>query len=117
MPNNPFTCYFKRTVEQDDGLFPRRGAWGNSVIYYETSEEGFVGRQIQLFESGTVLVYDENHQQDDYGVIQLEPIGRFSPNTTVITSKDFHLVWPRHRDAVNRRQPDKENQRRADRGP
>ncbi|HEY1172293.1 MAG TPA: hypothetical protein VGH19_13040 [Verrucomicrobiae bacterium] len=104
MPANPFIKYFKQTVEQDDGFFPRRSAWGKSAIYYETSEEGFVGRQIQLFESGTVLVYDETHNMDDYGMMQMEPVGRFTPNTTIITSKDFHLVWPRHVDAINRQQ-------------
>jgi hypothetical protein len=66
MQPNPHIKYFKRPVDGED-IVPRPLSWGGSSIYYETSEEGFPIRQIQLFELGVVLTYDNEHYHDDYG--------------------------------------------------
>ena len=101
MQPNPHVKYFKRRVCGDD-VVPRPAAWGGSAIYYETSEEGFPIRQIQMFESGVVLAYDDEHYHDDYGWRDGNPIYTEPPVTVAITSQEFHRVWMRHHDAQNR---------------
>lgn len=101
MQPNPFIKYFRRRIDGDD-IVERPANWGRSAIYFETSGEGFVIRQIQMFQSGVVLAYDDSHYHDDYGWrwgidIQPEP-----PVTVPITSEEFHQVWMRHTDAKNR---------------
>ena len=54
MQPNPHIKYFKPRVSGDD-IVPRPAERGGSAIYYETSEEGFPIRQIQMFESSVVL--------------------------------------------------------------
>lgn len=98
---DPFIRYFKRRIDGDD-IVDRPSSWGRSSIYFETSEEGFVIRQIQLFESGVVLTYDDEHYHDDYGWRYPEPIYPGPPATVLITSKEFHRTWLRHCDATNR---------------
>ncbi len=73
MPPNLHIKYFKRAVDGDD-ILPRPSSWGRSAIFYETSEEGFTIRQIQMFESGAVLTYDGEHYHDDFGWLDGNPI-------------------------------------------
>lgn len=93
--------HFKRVVDGDD-ILDRPVSWGKSAIYYETSEEGFPIRQIQVFESGVILAYDDEHYRDEYGWRDGNPICSEPPKTVAITSKDFHRIWMRHHDAKNR---------------
>ena len=101
MQPNPFIKYFRWRIDGDDYV-DRSPSWGRSAIYMETSEEGFVGRQIQLFESGVVLAYDGEHYHDDYGWRYPNPVYTDPPRTVPITSKEFHRVWLRHTNAKNR---------------
>jgi hypothetical protein len=100
MQTNSHIKYFRRSINSDD-IVDRPASWGRSAIYFETSEEGFVDRQIQLFESGVILAYDNSHYQDDFGWrwgIDIHP----EPTVTVpITSKEFHTAWMRRTDAKN----------------
>ncbi len=100
MNANEFIKYFSRRIEGDD-IVDRPAEWGRSAIYFETSEEGFVGRQIQLFESGIVLAYDNNHYHDEYGWLCGMDIHPEPPNTVLITRKEFNEAWMRHTDAKN----------------
>jgi hypothetical protein len=93
--------YFRRRIDGDD-IIDRPVSWGRSAIYFETSEEGFASRQIQLFNSGVVLAYDGEHYHDDYGWLWGIDIHPEPPHTVPITSKEFHQVWTRHTDAKNR---------------
>ena len=101
MQPNLHPKYFERDVDGDD-IVPRPPKWGRSSIYFETSEEGVSIRQIQMFESGVVLAYDDEHYQDDYGWREGNPIYGEPPNTVPITRQDFHQAWIRHHDAKNR---------------
>src|SRR5579859_5013876 len=97
-----FRNYLKQTVDGED-IFPRPPEWGQSAIYYETNEEGFVIRQIQLFEAGQVLAYDSSHYFDDFGRLEGSDIWAAQPQTVSITEKEFCRVWMRHAEALNRK--------------
>lgn len=97
----PHPHYFKRTLDWNSDVVPRSPEWGNSVIFFETSEEGFVNRQIQLFESGLVLTYDDHHYHDAHGWRDQNPVATEPPNTVTISRKEFQKAWLRHKDALN----------------
>jgi len=101
MQPNPFIKHFKRSIDGDD-IVERPAGWGRSAIYFETSEEGFVIRQIQTFESGVVLAYDDSHYRDDYGWRWEIDIHPEPPVTVPVTSKEFQTACMRHTDAKNR---------------
>ena len=98
---NPHIKYFRWRIDGDDYV-DHPAEWGRSAIYMETSEEGFVARQIQLFESGVVLAYDDDCYHDDFGWRYLSPVYTDPPRTVPITSKEFHKVWVRRTQAKNR---------------
>jgi hypothetical protein len=99
--SDPLLKYFRWRVAGDDYV-SRLVDWGRSAIYFETSEEGFVSRQIQLFESGIVLTYDEDHSHDEHGWLYLNPVYSDPPRTVAVTSKAFNEAWMRHTVAKNR---------------
>lgn len=85
MQANPSIKYFRWRIDGDDYV-DRPTSWGRSAIYMERSEEGFVGRQIQLFESGVVLAYDDEHYHDDYGWRYANPVYTDPGSTQAWTS-------------------------------
>ncbi len=60
--------YFKRHWEETTGD-THTDAWGSCNFYFETDANGYVPRQVEVFESGRVLKYDNVHMQDEYGTL------------------------------------------------
>lgn len=58
--------YFKRCWEESTGD-PLTDAWGTSTYYFETDENAEVLRQVQLFENGNKLKYDQIKMDDEIG--------------------------------------------------
>ena len=70
-------------------------AWGHSVWYVETDDDGWPVRQVEVYDSGPVLRYGPGHEEDRYGGLgrarlaeSEEDWGQF-----VITRDAFELVW------------------------
>ena len=57
--------YFKRPWDETTGD-PETNAWGTSD-YFETDDKGDVYRQLQIYQQGQSLRYDQNHLEDQYG--------------------------------------------------
>ena len=70
------------------------GTWGTSTYYYEVEIEGYVARQIEVFENGHVLKYDSDFKEDKYGFLTDQPIGN-SEITVLekISEEDFNNIW------------------------
>lgn len=58
--------YFKRFWEETTGD-NLTNSWGTSTFYFETDDDGTVFWQIQIFQNGNILKYDQDHLEDDYG--------------------------------------------------
>lgn len=42
-------------------------AWGTSWWYFEVADDGRVIRQVEQYESGVLLHYSAEHDEDTYG--------------------------------------------------
>jgi hypothetical protein len=83
--------YFKHYWDEPRG--DEHNAWGRSSWYFETNEAGVVSRQIEVYEHGPILRYDQNKVDDEFGKLSeaLLDIGEFS--SFEIQREDFEQAW------------------------
>ena len=66
--------YYKRYWNEDSGGFC--ADWGGSQFFFEVHRDGYVARQIQRFDNGKLLLYDECNDDDRFGgrsTVKLDP--------------------------------------------
>ena len=86
--------YFKRPWDEDRG--DEYAGWGTSVWYFEADHSWHVVRQIEVYASGTVLRYADDHLEDKFGMLSdqpLEPKEEYLP--LEITKEEFEREWAR----------------------
>lgn len=59
------TRYFRRLW--DEARSDQWNSWGPSWWLFETDEAGRVLRQLEVYEDGPALHYDQEHPKDEYG--------------------------------------------------
>jgi hypothetical protein len=94
--------YFKRPWDESRG--DEHDDWGSSTWFFEVGSDGYVERQIEVYEAGQVLKYDREHMEDGYGklaegALDLERTG-FLPFET--DAEEFERTW-RTLKAMNRK--------------
>ena len=57
--------FFKRRWNESPG--GKRDSWGRSWWYFETGDIGSVQRQIEVYDAGPILRYDELTPEDEFG--------------------------------------------------
>lgn len=67
--------------------------WGTSTYFMEIGKDLYPLRQIEVYQNGNVLFYDNSHILDDYGMlcdkrIDVEDIQEFE-----ITQAEFEQIW------------------------
>lgn len=67
--------------------------WGTSTFYLEIDEEGFPSRQIEEYENGAVLKYDEQKTHDSLGMLGDQKIESYEINKLQISKADFEERW------------------------
>jgi hypothetical protein len=88
--------YFKRGWNELRG--DDYGNWGTSTWYFEIGSDNYVTRQIEVYESGKVLKYDESYMEDEYGglaekAFESEDLEEFEGY--IISREEFELAWRR----------------------
>jgi hypothetical protein len=51
--------------------------WGHATYYLAVADDDTVVEQAEVYDNGCVLVYDENHAQDEFGMLadqRFEPV-------------------------------------------
>jgi hypothetical protein len=75
--------------------------WGDSTHFYEIGDDGCSRRQIEVYDNGTVLKYDENHPFDEYGMLAdfaHNPGDEITSSETIeITVEEFEKNWASHK--------------------
>lgn len=81
--------------------FHEYDSWGSSTLFFETSPEGQVLRELMIFEDGRVLKYDTEHSRDIYGQMSdgLHEINTF--DHLEIPPHVFDIAW-RNSTALNK---------------
>lgn len=83
--------YFKRRWDEQRG--DHFNDWGLSWWYFETDADGSVVRQIERYDSGAVLRYDQSHLDDDFGKLCEVPLDLDEFAAFEITLEEFEEAW------------------------
>jgi hypothetical protein len=64
--------FFKWRWDEDRG--DEYASWGGTTYYFTTDASGIVSRQIEIYDDGHVLMYDEAHASDAFGMLSDQPL-------------------------------------------
>lgn len=67
--------------------------WGRSLWYFEVDCEGNVIRQVEAYECGKILKYDQANPSDEYGGLAEQPLDLEEFKAYAISADEFHDRW------------------------
>ncbi len=67
--------------------------WGFSTFYIEIDEDLYPNRQIELYDNGNKLHYDNENVTDEFGYLGDKSIEEDTEKLTPISKEDFERVW------------------------
>jgi len=89
--------YFYRR-RWDDARGDEFDSWGYSVWYFETDDQGWPVRRVELYDAGRVLRYGPGHGEDRYGSLGQASLYDSDEDwsTFEIIAVEFEQVWRTH---------------------
>ena len=86
------TNYYKRHWNESTGD-PVTDSWGHSIFYFETADDLYPSKQIQIFENGNILKYNESNPDDKFGGLSDQPLDIKEFNEFRIEKAEFDKLW------------------------
>lgn len=83
--------YFKRIWDETRG--DEFDNWGTSIWYFETDKSGLPTKQIEVYQNGKVLKYDQSKLEDEFGGLGGQELDLIEFSEFQITKKEFEKVW------------------------
>lgn len=83
--------YFKRNWNETRG--DQYDSWGKSVWFFETDNNGEVLRQIEVYDNGKVLKYDNQNIEDEFGMLADQNLDLTEFNEFTIEKGEFENKW------------------------
>ena len=84
--------YYKRDWDETTGEEPT-DSWGTSTYYFETDDSRNVNRQLQLYQNGRALKYDNIYLEDKFGGLSEVPLDLEEFLIYVISANEFEQIW------------------------
>ena len=84
--------YFKKNWEETTGD-ELTDDWGVSIFYFETDKSLNVLKQIQIFENGNILKYDELNNEDEFGAMADQSLEEEEFLDCEIPKEEFYNIW------------------------
>jgi hypothetical protein len=84
--------YFKKNWEETTGD-ELTDDWGFSIFYFETDDSLNVLKQIQIFENGNILKYDELNNEDEFGAMADQSLEEEEFLDCEISKEEFYNIW------------------------
>jgi hypothetical protein len=83
--------YYRRKWGESRG--DKYDHWGPASYFFETDDDGSVVRQVEVYEGGQILRYNQKHAADAYGMLSDQPIDikQFQPFET--GKEEFERAW------------------------
>ena len=83
--------YFKR--RWDESRRDEHDSWGLSTWYFEVGDDGYPVRQLEQYDGGAILKYEETHFHDEFGglsekALDLDEFAPFEVDRTA-----FETAW------------------------
>jgi hypothetical protein len=94
--------YFKRRWDESRG--DAHDAWGRSTWYLEVGDDGRPVRQLERYDAGVALKYDETHLDDEHGGLGDQPLDLEEFRAFEIDAATFEDAWSSSV-ALNRSRP------------
>ena len=87
--------YFRRRWDETRG--DDHESWGPAVYYFETDAELLAVRQVEEYDNGNRLLYDEKHPEDEHGQLTHSRVfpSEKDEGAYEITATEFENVWSR----------------------
>jgi hypothetical protein len=86
--------YFKRRWDESRG--DEYSAWGGAVYYLEVAPDGTATRQMEVYDSGTVLQYHADHVEDVFGFLTDQTVDLSEFYRFGISREEFESAWTSH---------------------
>ncbi|WP_188467184.1 hypothetical protein [Bizionia arctica] len=86
--------YYKRNWEETRG--DDFDSWGKSIWLFETENSGQPTKQIEIYENGKVLKYDQTKLEDEYGGLGDQELDLDEFSDFEITEQEFKQNWNEH---------------------
>lgn len=67
--------------------------WGISTYWFEMGNDGYVTRQMEVYENGIILKYDYSHTNDEYGFLADQPLEPWEIEIIEIPFEEFEHEW------------------------
>jgi hypothetical protein len=80
-------------------------AWGTAVYYFEVEADGSPVSHMELYENGNALLYDRDHEEDEYGMMADQPLDLEEFAEFEIEEKEFKRVLKKLAPLNRRAQP------------
>ena len=84
--------YLKKKWEETTGN-ELTDDWGVSIFYFETDDSLNVLKQIQIFENGNILKYDELNNEDEFGAMADQSLEEEEFLDCEISKEEFYNIW------------------------
>ena len=84
--------YFKKNWEETTGD-ELTDDLGVSIFYFETDDSLNVLKQIQIFENGNILKYDELNNEDEFGAMADQSLEEEEFLDCEISKEEFYNIW------------------------
>jgi hypothetical protein len=83
--------YYKRNWNETRG--DQYNSWGKSIWYFETNNNGEVLRQIEAYDNGKVLKYNNQNIEDEYGGLADQNLDLTEFVEFSIEKEEFENKW------------------------
>ncbi|WP_299892393.1 hypothetical protein [uncultured Lacinutrix sp.] len=83
--------YYKRNWNETRG--DQYDSWGKSIWYFETDNNGEVIRQIEAYENGKLLKYDNQNIEDEFGGLTYQNLDLTEFLEFSIEKEEFENKW------------------------
>ena len=83
--------YFKRNWDETRG--DEFDNWGTFIWYFETDNSGLPTKQIEVYQNGKVLKYDQLKLEDEFGRLGDQKLDLNEFSEFEITKLEFEKIW------------------------
>ncbi len=83
--------YYKRNWEETRG--DEFDNWGKSIWYFETENSGLPTKQVEVYENGKILKYDQTKLEDEFGGLGDQELDLNEFSEFEITEQEFEKIW------------------------
>lgn len=83
--------YVKRYWTEPRG--DEHDAWGTLWWFFEIDHRGNVARQMEHYQNGRVLKYDQTNSDDEFGGLSTEPLDVNDSSFIPISGREFERLW------------------------